>query len=731
MSSIIPGYQYDIFISYRQKDNRYDGWVTEFVNHLKSEIEATFKEDVSIYFDENPHDGLLEMHDVDKSLEGKLKSIVFIPIISQTYCDPKSFAWQQEFCAFNKIAKEDQHGRDIKLASGNVCSRIIPVKIHEIDTIDTELIENELGCRLRSIDFICSSAGVNRPLKPDDNPDKNLNKTFYRDQINKVANAVKGVIYALHPDERKRATKPYQAKAQAGYTDEKVMPLYEKMSLFQRIPRKYWETAIFSLLLILALVFIIPKLMEKPKKQFVPDEEVRKAIAIMPVSNFTGNPDLAWIADMVQSDLTGQLQGISHLTVRPKQTTLQFRNSEVSIQEIARKLSVNNLVESSIKGNEDNLQVEILMVEAFPIERYVYRSSFTLSFEELGNIYREITNRILKGIEVRTTAREEKVLTARTILNPEIRKACARGEYYMNQLTAESVELGIQYFKEAIEIDPADPEPYIGLAIGNSGAGHAAGLASHDLAKAYALKAIELDPEGIHPRLADAHVVLAETFLYSDWDFEQARFHLMRAIELNPNSALARYTYGWYLALAFPVDEAAAEMKRAIEINPLNPICPGYLAWLYVWAGRNEDALHYAQEALKINPNYQMAFYVQGLVYSNMGRHEEAIEMQKKIYSPQSGFASGLGLAYALAGQTEKAQEVTVEMEAQNMRWHTLGLTDIYSTLGDIEKGIYWFHEAYNQRHDFIPWAKKNPYLKNIAKDPRFIALVDFLNLPE
>lgn len=68
MASILPGYEYDIFISYRQKDNKYDGWVTEFVDNLKRELEATFKEDVSVYFDINPHDGLLEIHDVGASL---------------------------------------------------------------------------------------------------------------------------------------------------------------------------------------------------------------------------------------------------------------------------------------------------------------------------------------------------------------------------------------------------------------------------------------------------------------------------------------------------------------------------------------------------------------------------------------------------------------------------------------------------------------------------------------
>ena len=166
MASIIPGYEYDIFISYRQKDNKYDGWVTEFVDNLKRELDATFKEDVSIYFDENPSDGLLEIHNVDKSLEAKLRSLVFVPIISQTYCDPKSFAWQNEFVAFNRLAGGDPLGIDVKLPGGNVCSRIIPVRIHDLDASDTELIERELGGRLRSIDFIYSASGVNRPLTP-------------------------------------------------------------------------------------------------------------------------------------------------------------------------------------------------------------------------------------------------------------------------------------------------------------------------------------------------------------------------------------------------------------------------------------------------------------------------------------------------------------------------------------------------------------------------------------
>ncbi|MCX6303070.1 MAG: hypothetical protein NTW82_12900, partial [Bacteroidia bacterium] len=126
MASLIPGFEYDIFISYRQKDNKGDKWVSEFVEALKTELESTFKEEISIYFDINPSDYLLESYDVDASLEKKLKCLIFIPIISRTYCDPKSFAWDHEFKAFIEQASQDQCGLKVTLPNGNVATRVLP-----------------------------------------------------------------------------------------------------------------------------------------------------------------------------------------------------------------------------------------------------------------------------------------------------------------------------------------------------------------------------------------------------------------------------------------------------------------------------------------------------------------------------------------------------------------------------------------------------------------------------
>ena len=190
MASLIPGYEYDIFISYRQKDNKHDGWVTEFVDNLKGELESTFKEEISVYFDINPHDGLLETHDVDASLKDKLKCLIFIPIISRTYCDPKSFAWEHEFKEFVEQASKDQFGLKVKLLNGNVTTRVLPVQIHDLNTEDKILVEQTLGGYLRAVEFIYKEPGVNRPLTSYDDEKLNLNKTRYRNQINKVANAI-------------------------------------------------------------------------------------------------------------------------------------------------------------------------------------------------------------------------------------------------------------------------------------------------------------------------------------------------------------------------------------------------------------------------------------------------------------------------------------------------------------------------------------------------------------
>ncbi|HEY5692415.1 MAG TPA: hypothetical protein VIS49_13230, partial [Cyclobacteriaceae bacterium] len=285
MSSIVSDYEYDIFISYRHKDNK-TGWVTEFVERLKNEIEATFKEDISIYFDSNTHDGLHETHDVDGSLKDKVKCLIFIPIISQTYCDINAFAWQKEFLPFLDFAKKDQFGLDVKLTGGNVSKRILPIKIHDIDVTDKSLIEAEVGGVMRPVEFIYKESGVNRPLKSTDDRSLNQNNTDYANQINKVSNAIKDIINSL-----KSSDQPGQS-----YNDpqkERIKELRKVGISHSKKSKLKWIGAAIVLLISIALYFLYSK--EAPVQEKA--EVFGKSIAVLPFEDMSPKKDQEYLGD--------------------------------------------------------------------------------------------------------------------------------------------------------------------------------------------------------------------------------------------------------------------------------------------------------------------------------------------------------------------------------------------------------------------------------------------------
>jgi dienelactone hydrolase len=262
MSSLIEGYNYDIFISYRQKDNKYDGWVTEFVDNLKRELESMFKDEISVYFDINPSDYLLESYDVDASLKDKLNCLIFIPIVSRTYCDPKSFAWDNELKAFIDKASGDKFGFKVKLPNGNVANRVLPIRIHDLDISDNKLFESVVGGVMRSIDFVYKETGVNRQLRAkDDDIIKNPGQILYRDQINKVALAIRDIIESMKspsaPEKAKEKEIQVRKKDEEKLPAEKIKTEKERKSVHSPVKAKILLPGILITLAILFAAFLL------------------------------------------------------------------------------------------------------------------------------------------------------------------------------------------------------------------------------------------------------------------------------------------------------------------------------------------------------------------------------------------------------------------------------------------------------------------------------------------
>jgi len=352
MAGLIQEYEYDVFISYRQNDNKYDGWVTAFVHNLILELEATIKEKVSVYFDINPQDGLLETHSVDKSLEDKLKCLIFIPIISKTYCDKKSYAWQHEFCAFNKLAREDKFGRDIKLSRGNFASRILPVKIHELDPEDILLLENELGGSLRSIDFIYKSAGVNRPLRAnEDHPYGNINNTYYRDQINKVANAISEILSVLKYKLALKAEEETETIAEPliDYSQDRTKVIPKRRSFLT--DSRLWMVG-FGLIALLAIILrlMYPAIFEKASRKGQRLTGERISIVVMPFHNLSNDTSLNYLK------LGGQEGIVTHLSFYPEEfnvRSFELLRSYLKSENISYTSSITAFTGSSISKKLD------------------------------------------------------------------------------------------------------------------------------------------------------------------------------------------------------------------------------------------------------------------------------------------------------------------------------------------------------------------------------------------
>jgi TolB-like protein/Tfp pilus assembly protein PilF len=467
MACLIEGYNYDIFISYRQKDNKGDRWVSKFVDALKTELEATFKEDISIYFDENPHDRLQETHNVDKSLEGKLKCLIFIPILSQTYCDPKSYAWQYEFLAFLRMAENDRFGKDVKLRSGNVASRMLPIRIHDQESEDIKLFEKETGSVLRALDFVFkTSTGVNRPLKAiEDHPNDNLNKTFYSDQINKVANAIKEIILGLQTEpivsakESVKQSEPFKEIIKEEEQTEKEKPA--KLN-----KRKLLTGAAILAILIIVAILAYPKIFKSNTIQRLRSSGERISVAVMPFQNMTNDTTWNVWQNGIQNELINNLTNSEELQVRQIESVTGliqskgFTNTASLTPSVAstisKKLNASVFIIGSIKQAGNTIRVNAQLIDSKTEE--IFKSFQIDGTEEKILHITDSLSALVRDLLIVSIMEKEIIRDFRQLIST---KSLEAYRYYMygNQAFYKyDNSTATEWYKKAIDIDSSFTE---------------------------------------------------------------------------------------------------------------------------------------------------------------------------------------------------------------------------------------------------------------------------------
>ena len=685
MSGIIPGYNYDIFISYRQKDNKYDGWVSEFVDHLKSELEATFKDEISVYFDINPHDGLLDTHDVDASLKEKLKCLIFIPVISRTYCDTKSFAWKHEFKAFVEQASGDPFGLKVKLPNGNVALRVLPVQIHELKAEDKTLVESVLGGFLRPVEFVYAEPGVNRPLSPGDLEEKNIHRISYRNQINKVANAIDEIISGLlRVAESGSASENQKNEIASPSAAPSAVLLRSGKRTGERKKRIVFSMSSALIILALAAIYLFSAGSTLPFLK-------RDWILITDFENLTGNPVFDKSLYTAFSLSTGQSRYINvYSRARMKETLARMKMGDQSFvdertgKEMAEREGIALFVVPSIAEVGSSYAITAKILETKTGDVLKSEVLYARSQDEILPVIGKLCGKVRRDLgESRyEISLQDKPLTKVTTSSLDALKQYSLGienhlngsfsearEYYENALridtgfTAAKASLGnilIQKFNDQ------GGKKLLGEAIRNADNltdrekyGIIAFHAEH-VEKDY-LKAID-NIEILKRMYPDDPVVHNNLGWYNQQirRYDIALREYKEAVRINPDQGLTYSGILWvYTEFLGMIDSALVWGKKMISDNPENPW--GYFYYGSAWFCRDSisKSLDCFKKALELNPDFRDDQFRLSHAYRHLGNYNEAIKELERILEKYPGDASAyydLGVNYEALGKSQEAR---------------------------------------------------------------------------
>jgi TolB-like protein len=704
MASIIPGYEYDIFISYRQKDNKHDGWVTEFVNNLKGELESTFKEEINVYFDINPHDGLLETHDVNASLKDKLNCLIFIPIISRTYCDPKSFAWENEFKAFLEIASRDQFGLKIKLPNGNVVNRILPIQIHYLDSDDKALFENEFGGVLRAIEFVYIEAGVNRPLRAsEENPARNLNQTFYRNQVNKAANAIKEILYSI--------IKPQKAEIQnvnlTNITSQDVKSVAVRKNFRFRT-----VIGIISIVLI-TLIFSTKTLISKNK--------LTNSIIVLPFSSQDSSQ--AYFAEGISVDVITELAKVKNISTLSWNTSAAYTHSSKPLKSIAKETGVTYVLTGIIQRDKQNIRVNAELVSP-ETGKSLWAKSWDQELKFVFDIQKQIAKDVARELGVKLSSEESVKLERYSTRNFEAYDLFLRARADSRKFVYNTNydHLSNKLLDKALEIDPEFPQALTLRANNMAEIAWKEGLDPIEVgvkAKEDLNKSLRLDPD-----YSDTYIALGGVNYSLEWDFPEAKKNLEKGWELS-NFGQAPIIGCFCPIIEFNMAKgdylkALSILSKVEEIDPEYPYSLEQGVSIY-------SNLKDTVSIQKLLNAYSGPRFTKALLYYELGDYDEAIGGFLTGNTNDLEIAPYLASSYFKIGMTEKCDSIVNQLirRSTNERNIDFQLAIIFGAKGDKQKALMWYLSAY-QKHDIgiistlfttdLKLIVNEPEVKNILK---------------
>ena len=457
------------------------------------------------------------------------------------------------------------------------------------------------------------------------------------------------------------------------------------------------------------------------------------SIAVLPFVNGSGDPNVEYLSDGLTESLINTLSELPHLTVMSRSSVLRYGEGHTDPQTAGRDLKVQAVLTGRVvqHGDDLSISVELLRVEN---NSHIWGGEFNRKVSEILAIQDVLSRDISDKLRRKITGEEEKRLAKRSTTNPEAYRRYLKGRYFAEKFTKDGVNKGIEYFRQAIDLDPNYALAYDGLAFAYSDGEDDFFLSPRDSipeATEAAKKALELDDT-----LSEAHLEMGKVHYWYDYDWNAAKTELRRAIELGPNYAPAHAYYGWYLVSVGRFPEGIEESKRAQELDPLSIQTNSIAAQNFYFAHRYEEAIDLFGKTLEMDPNYWFAHMFLGLSYEASGDLPRAIaecqrarDIETTIPWPRAVLAH----AYATSGRKREAEQILKQLKDRSGQSYVpaYNFAEIYIGLGDKEQALASLEKAYADRSMLLTFLKVDPEFDSLRSDRRFKDLLRHIGLPQ
>ena len=473
----------------------------------------------------------------------------------------------------------------------------------------------------------------------------------------------------------------------------------------------------------------LPQAFPPLKTLLAPMDENIPSIAVLPFTDLSPEKNQEYFTDGLAEELLNVLSKIRGLRVASRTSAFHFKGKDVDVPTIAQKLNVATILEGSVRKSGKRVRVTAQLIQV-ATDSHLWSESYDRELEDIFAVQDDIAQSVVK--ELRSALQGEKAdASATAVAKAEVQAAAkGRGEnaeahrlylqarFFEDRLTNEDTKKAIDFYRQAIDIDPQFALAWAGL---SRGFGHQAGYSwgldvteDFDKAREAAERALQLEPN-----LAEGHASLGVIRMLNDWDWKGADESLRRAMELAPGEVTAMRSRAMLLGILCRLDEALALLRRAATLDPLNEQVYRSLAATCVRADLLDEAEAAGRKALELNPRGGLTHAWLGAVRLLQGRLDEAEELFRQERHDTFRL-QGLALLFHARGKRAKSDAALSELIEKNAADGAFQIAEAYAYRDQADLAFAWLERAYAQHDPGIGMTKVARPLRSLHRDPRW-----------